>query len=512
MPKLPWLAKTIGQPSPLVIWTATAVGLLIQLMVFAVIALDSYQATVKSSFETTESIARLIEQDIARNIELYDLSLQAVAESVQDSELMALPSRVRQIAVFDRTTTAPGLGAMVVLDKDGSIVLDSVQSPVRPGNFADREYFKFQRDTPNANGFYISRPFEARLQQKAWSVSISRRLNKPDGGFNGIVSGTLKLDFIKQRLETLALGRNGIATLFRADGVVLVQNGSGTENIGADWSKAALFKHAKDESSGTYAGAGLMGGMPRLYAYRRVGDLPLLVSAGIARADVLAPWWLKIELLFAVFAVMAASVILLVAMFNRELRRRIVAEKGQAVLARQDKLSQLSNRLGFDEALAQAWRRAARERQPLSLLMIDVDHFKQFNDRYGHPDGDRVLMAIGGAIGGAVRRPGDVAARYGGEEFAVLLPNTGTDGATRVAETIRRQVAAMAIIHDISSYRIVTLSVGVATVVPAMNLSAQALVADADRALYAAKSGGRNRVCMDAVARIPGQNPELLSA
>ena len=196
-------------------------------MVFAAIAVDSYHATMKSSFETAESIATLVEQDIARNIVLYDLSLQAVADSVEDTELMALPPRVRQIALFDRSTTAPGLGAMVVLDKDGSIVLDSVQTPVRAGNFVDREYFKFQRDTPNANGFYISRPFEARLQQKIWSVSISRRLNKPDGNFNGIVSGTLKLDFIKRRLESIALGKNGVATLFRDDGVVLVQNGAG---------------------------------------------------------------------------------------------------------------------------------------------------------------------------------------------------------------------------------------------------------------------------------------------
>jgi diguanylate cyclase (GGDEF)-like protein len=187
-------------------------------------------------------------------------------------------------------------------------------------------------------------------------------------------------------------------------------------------------------------------------------------------------------------------------MFNRELRRRIAAERGQAALARQDRLSQLANRLGFDEALALSWRRAVREGQPLSLLMIDVDHFKKFNDCYGHPEGDKVLAAIGGAIGGAIRRPGDLAARYGGEEFAVLLPNTGSEGAIRIAETIRKTVLAAAMQHERSNHRFVTVSVGGATMMPATGTAERTLVENADRALYVAKANGRNQACFDNVA------------
>jgi diguanylate cyclase (GGDEF)-like protein len=200
-------------------------------------------------------------------------------------------------------------------------------------------------------------------------------------------------------------------------------------------------------------------------------------------------------LIAAVFAAMAGSVIVLVAMFNRELRLRIAAERGQAALARQDRLSQLANRLGFDEALATEWRRAARSREPLSLLMIDVDQFKAFNDRYGHPEGDKVLTAIGGAIGGAVRRPGDIAARYGGEEFTVLLPHTAADGAMRIAETIRKAVFAMAVPHERSGHSRITISIGAATISPGNGMEAQTLVENADRALYAAKRSGRNKAC-----------------
>jgi diguanylate cyclase (GGDEF)-like protein len=492
----------VAKSTPALIWSATAAGLLVQFSVFAVIAFEFYRATLDNSFVAAENTAALIEQDISRNIQLYDISLRSVAEKMDDAEVMALPPRLRGLAIFDSSSTAPGLGAMVVLDRNGSIVLDSLSAIPRKGNFADREYFQYQRDTPREDGIYISKPFQARLQDDKWSISVSRRLTGADGSFNGIVSGTLKLEFLSQRMDSMALGKRGVSALFRNDGIVLAQNIEGNPNVGADWSKASAFAHLPGRTSGTYAAESAIDKVSRLFAFSRIAGFPLVIVAGISRADVLAPLWFKIELLAAVFAVMALSVMVLVAMFNRELRRRIVAEQGQAALARRDRLSQLSNRLGFDEALSMEWRRAVRNRQPLSLLMIDVDQFKGFNDRYGHPEGDKVLTAIGGAIGGAIRRPGDIAARYGGEEFVVLLPNTGADGAMRIAETIRQGVFSIAVPHERSSHRYVTVSIGVATVVPGKAAVENTLIENADRALYAAKAGGRNRICVDNVAAI----------
>jgi len=500
MGKLRRRLSNFAHPSPLMIWSAAAAGLLFQLAVFSAIAFDFYRSTLNNSFEIAEDIATLIEHDIARNIELYDLSLQAVAKAVKDPEVMALPPRLRQMAVFDRSAAAPGLGAMVVLDENGSIVLDSLSMAPRYGNFADREYFKFQRDTPTPSGFYVSKPFQARLQEGLWSVSISRRLNAADGSFAGIVSGTLKLDFLSQRMESLALGKHGVSALLRQDGVLIAQNTGG--NVGADWSQDEVFVQARTRSSGSFAGEKSMDGVPRLYAFRYVSGLPLLVVAGIGRSDVLALGWFKIELIALIFVIMAVCVIVLVALFNRELRRRIAAERGQAALARQDRLSQLANRLGFDEALASTWRRAMRERRPLSLVMIDVDHFKEFNDCYGHLEGDKVLTAIGSAIGGAIRRPDDIAARYGGEEFAVLLPNTDAEGAVRIAEAIRANVRAIAMPHERSSHRFVTVSVGAATIIPSKDMMPGTLIRNADRALYAAKARGRNKACFDNVTVI----------
>lgn len=167
-------------------------------------------------------------------------------------------------------------------------------------------------------------------------------------------------------------------------------------------------------------------------------------------------------------------------------------------LVSQDGLTGLSNRRAFDLHLADEWRRALRSREPLSLVMLDVDHFKRFNDRYGHPAGDECLRQVGAALLEATRRVGDLAARYGGEEFAVVLPGTDVARALAFGERLCAAVADLAIVHADSPVAAhVTASVGVAT---ADTAGADGpcgepadLVSLADRALYRAKAEGRAR-------------------
>jgi diguanylate cyclase (GGDEF)-like protein len=201
----------------------------------------------------------------------------------------------------------------------------------------------------------------------------------------------------------------------------------------------------------------------------------------------------------AIFAAMAASVLLLVWLLDDELRRRADAVHANASLARIDGLTALANRRRFEETLPQEWGRGAREEQPLSLIMVDIDQFKTFNDRYGHPEGDRVLAAVGHAIAESTRRPGDLACRYGGEEFAVLLPNTSEEGVATLAEAIRANVASLGIRHADNPRGIVTVSLGTASAVPSIDQSPAGVVAAADAALYRAKDRGRDRVVMSNV-------------
>ena len=189
----------------------------------------------------------------------------------------------------------------------------------------------------------------------------------------------------------------------------------------------------------------------------------------------------------------------LVTLRDADRRKRAEDALGQvnaelSTLASTDALTGLPNRRQFDATLHKEWYRALREATPLGLLMIDVDRFKPLNDRYGHPVGDAFLARVGRVIRDNVRRAGDMAARYGGEEFAVVLPGTGSTGALEIAEVIRRAVHATDTRSLVEGGHPLSVSIGVAAMVPLAGAGSAALVNSADGALYQAKRGGRNRV------------------
>ena len=175
-----------------------------------------------------------------------------------------------------------------------------------------------------------------------------------------------------------------------------------------------------------------------------------------------------------------------------------------------DGLTGLSNRRYFDEHLNLQWAQCVRDRNEISMLMIDVDEFKKYNDAYGHLKGDEALKQVAGAIAQCVERPADMAARFGGEEFAAVLPATPAEGAARVGEKIRERVHALALEHRGSTVApSLTVSVGGATLAPRPGEDPLALIQAADDALYEAKRGGRNRVIVrPAPPRPPAPRPD----
>lgn len=168
------------------------------------------------------------------------------------------------------------------------------------------------------------------------------------------------------------------------------------------------------------------------------------------------------------------------------------ANQRLAQLATTDELTQVANRRSFEQVLHQEWRRMARAQLSLSLIMLDIDYFKQYNDTYGHLAGDRCLVAVAQTIAQAANRPGDLVARYGGEEFAVILPETTLENATYLAETIRQAILDVHLPHEVSPLGCITISLGVACTRPQGDPQPELLIAAADAALYRAKAHGRN--------------------
>lgn len=173
---------------------------------------------------------------------------------------------------------------------------------------------------------------------------------------------------------------------------------------------------------------------------------------------------------------------------NKELHR----------MSKVDGLTGLYNRRFFDEALSREWGRLQRSRQPLSLIMGDIDHFKIYNDVYGHPAGDECLKTVAEAIAKGCARNSDIAVRYGGEEFVTILPEIDTRGAFQTAERIRQAIKNLNIKHDSApGQKILTMSFGVATMTPDMAVSPAVIVKQADMALYASKNAGWDRVIIE---------------
>ncbi len=164
-------------------------------------------------------------------------------------------------------------------------------------------------------------------------------------------------------------------------------------------------------------------------------------------------------------------------------------------LAKVDALTEIPNRRGFDERIAAEWGRAARECEPLSLLAIDVDDFKQYNDNYGHPKGDILLQVLAKTLSGSLKRSIDFTARVGGEEFSVLLPNTDLNGALAVAEALRLAAENIKITDQNTGKTLsITISIGVKTIIPTVDDSIENFINETDRNLYQAKNEGKNKV------------------
>ncbi len=458
----------------------------------------------EQALQSSSNLIAAVAQDISRSIELYDLSLHAVIDGLARDDLQQVSPELQQLILFDRAATSRHLGGIRVLDERGAVIRDSEPAILRQGSNAGYEHFLVHVGRPS-DGLHISAPFR-NFASGEDEIALSRRLSHPDGSFAGVVVGTLKSSYLRSLFERFGLGPNGSINLFRRDGTLLMRAPYVPEQIGRSLAGSRVFQRYLTASAGVFTGASSLDGVDRVYNFAHIEGLPLILSVALSVDDILADWRARALVIGGVLLALSFALAVFGLLLAGELRRRGRSEAQLASanaelsrLASTDGLTHLANRRRFDEGLAQEWRRAAREETPLSLLLLDVDRFKRFNDQYGHQAGDDCLRAIAAAVGRPPCRPGDLIARYGGEEFAVLLPGTDAAGAGEVAERVRVAVEALRRPHagNAECGGIVTVSIGIGTALPSLDAGAagsEALVVASDQALYAAKRDGRNRV------------------
>jgi len=348
---------------------------------------------------------------------------------------------------------------------------------------------------------FVSRPFNSRVSNGEPSIAISRRLSTPEGVFKGIAVGVVRLAYFEDLISKLDLGPHGTLRILRSDGRVLARYPVANVPLELDLSTSDIFKRLSSEPDGQFTGTSVTDHVDRLFTFRHIGTLPLIISVGTAIEDIYAGWWRKASVIGALLLTLCSVSIALSVLFRREMLRRVNAEAALTqsaarltVMAVTAGLTGIGNRRAFDLELTRVWRTAVRSQTPVSLLMVDAEYFKRFNDTQGHPAGDQVFCEIAACVERWLRRPTDLAARYGGEEFVALLPDTEEAGARDIAASIRAAIAGLAIPHPASEIGYVSVSIGVAVAYPQHGQNAEWLVTQADEALFRAKLEGRNRV------------------
>ena len=468
----------------------------IALSMAAICAAALYQSrldTMKHAVETSRNVALLAENDVVRNLELYALSLQAVIDGLNDPEVMAASPHLREVALFDKAATASYLGSILVLDTEGNIAIDARK--VNPGNvnFSGHDFFTVHREN-SGKGLFVGDPYASPLHGGALSIPLSRRLSHADGSFAGVVLIDVQLEYFRKLFSGLSLGENGSLALIRKDGAMMMRQPFDAKVIGRNIRNASTFKRFIAEPEGSFSDISYLDGTHRLYYFKNLPSLPFIIMVAKAHSDIFTAWRQRALIIACLMGVLTAAFIGLSFAFVTQLKRRIRAESELALLARTDGLTGLNNRRRLDEMLDQEWHRARRNHSIFSLLFVDIDRFKVYNDTYGHQAGDDVIATIAKCIGDSIRRPGDIAARYGGEEFIVVLPDTSLEGASCLAESIRAAVSQLCVEHSGSEFGYITVSIGCAAWEPEHDADVASVIRSADEALYKAKTTGRNKV------------------
>jgi diguanylate cyclase (GGDEF)-like protein len=492
------------------------------------------QQTIAAAQAETRNLAESLANDVSGAFQTMDAILIGIRERV-GTDGTGTPSLARLAGVLaEQAAATPMLHSLLVLDAKGHVLVTAAGVAKAPLDMSRSPTFLHHLASSDP-GVFISPPMRSVLDGQ-WVIKLSRRVNGPDGSFGGVVIACVPTRFFEDFFSTFDVGRHSAITLASQEGLVIARAPPAPGLIGRDMSNSSAVwtwlqsKKLRPVNAASFEATSKVDGTTRLASFHRVAGAPVIVFVGKSKAGVLAAW--QVEALVHAMGLCCLTAMILE--LGRRLAWRIgegersrdvlqqavsrlqqseqalieaharaeaanqslaVANRTLETMALQDALTGLANRRQFDAVLNLEFRRTLSAAAPLALILIDVDHFKQFNDCYGHPAGDTCLRAIAATLPAFARRHGDVACRYGGEEMALLLPDCSEDQAIDLAERIAQAVRDLAIPHPGGRSATVTISAGIAAIFPAAGIqSAADLIAHADEALYEAKHSGRDQV------------------
>lgn len=587
-------------------------------------------AVLKGAETEMANVARSLTQHAEDSLDLLDTGVVGVVSRLEmDGTDPATIAKLRNLMEV-RKKAMERVHSFAIIDDQGNWLTGPGTTS---STLSDDAFFRHHQLSPKREPF-VGHPLKSQLDGE-WVVTLSRRFNRPDGSFGGVVLATISSRYLSHFYEQFEIGRNSSVALMHGEGTIIARNPHNEKFAGRSVGDAPLFRDASlQRPAGAYHFKSQLDGAERVSFFKRSGRYPLVLLATVDKDELLAPWraaaisrMLYVLALVMLIAIIGAVLVrqlqrgqsMAAALVEKEAHFRLLAEgssdmvtsiglderlryvspssarvvgwrPGQLIgtpalagihaddlsqvqalveamkrgekeearvtyrnshrqngevwlestmrvtrkdngrvngvvaisrditeqkkletrletLAIEDSLTGLANRRRFDERLREEWARAYRDRSTLALLMIDVDHFKAYNDEYGHPAGDACLRVVAQVIAAEMKRPGDLAARYGGEEFAMLLPNTDAAGCARIGERIRKAIREAGLVHGSNDTSgCVTASLGGAACRPSLERTAgvATLIEAADQALYAAKEAGRDRLMMSVeVANLP---------
>lgn len=459
-----------------------------------------YQRTKAQAEETARDLTLVVEKHVHDTVIQVQTLLGEVAKTiVQDGGPGRFhePERLQQLASYCKSIT--GCALLGVTAPTGKSVAISGYPGRTEIDVSDRGFFQGAIKTGR---LYIDKAIVARLPERPIIFNISMPVYSKDGKLLAVIAAGMRTEHFTSFYQLMGFTLEPTISVFKGNGDLVARNPGMAENVGKNNANGPLFKEQLPKApEGVYESVSVLDGRVRLAAYKSVPNLDLVIFAGIERHVALRQWQARAHVTLTMVSLLALLLAAMIAFTYRSLASQIgllADNKVLGQLAQSDGLTGIANRRRFDEVLKRDWGRHQRTGGPLSILLIDVDCFKQFNDGYGHQAGDACLRDVAAALQSCLHRKVDLVARYGGEEFAVIL-ESDEEGAVTVGTRMRMAVEALSIpnAHSAASC-FVTISVGIASTSACTTEDAAGLVALADKALYAAKVQGRNRVSVAA--------------